>query len=179
MKRKTGNRDGWTRINKQNYVQMYINNQHFKGYVTLIHFIDVIHPLKAKIAKQPLTLIQNGTYLMQHIPDNEAFALTTYLHKDGTILQWYIDIIDSSGIENEIPYFDDLYLDLIVTFDGAIIEKDIDELEEALQRQDITRAQYDKAWQAFEYYKERIKKREFYCINEGYEHFKQLQQHMI
>lgn len=44
-----------------------------------------------------------------------------------------------------VPYFDDLYLDLVVYPDGTIIEDDMDELEEALLVKDISKEQYSLA----------------------------------
>ena len=48
-----------------------------------------------------------------------------------TIIQWYIDICIQNGVENGRPFWDDLYLDLIVLPYGEMIQKDADELEEA------------------------------------------------
>ena len=52
---------------------------------------------------------------------------------------------DKGTDEDVIPYFDDLYLDLVVYPNGTIIEDDMDELEEALLIKDISEEQYDLA----------------------------------
>lgn len=44
-----------------------------------------------------------------------------------------------------IPWFDDLYLDLVVYPNGEILEDDMNELEEALAQRDITQEQFDLA----------------------------------
>ena len=44
-----------------------------------------------------------------------------------------------------IPYFDDLYLDLVVYPDGTVKVDDMDELEEALSSKDITQEQFNLA----------------------------------
>lgn len=55
------------------------------------------------------------------------------MDEENEILLWYIDMIAGQGIDiDDIPYFDDLYLDLIVYPDGSIIEDDRDELEQLL-----------------------------------------------
>lgn len=41
------------------------------------------------------------------------------------------------------PYFDDLYLDLVVYPDGTVIVDDMDELEEALLEKGITQEQFN------------------------------------
>jgi len=68
------------------------------------------------------------------------------MNADNEILLWYIDMIAAQGIDAEgIPYFDDLYLDLVVYPDGTIVVDDIDELEDALATKDITQAQFNLA----------------------------------
>ena len=42
-------------------------------------------------------------------------------------------------MEDDIPFFYDLYLDLIVYPDGTILTDDMDELEEALNKGDISK----------------------------------------
>ena len=150
MKRKTGNRAGWPRIVKQQYTQQIIESDEFKGYVTLIKFDEVLHPLWSKFTDKPICLVENGSYMLQHYPFDCGYALTTFISPTKEITQWYFDIIDHVGTMNGIPYFDDLYLDLIVVPTGKTIEKDIDEVEEALVKGDITKEQYDKAWDTFE-----------------------------
>lgn len=55
-------------------------------------------------------------------------------------------MIAAQGIDTDgIPYFDDLYLDLIVFPNGEIKVDDMDELEEALRQGDITQEQFDLA----------------------------------
>ena len=68
------------------------------------------------------------------------------LNAQEEILLWYIDMIAGQGIDEDgIPYFDDLYLDLVVYPDGTIIVDDMDELVEALEQEDITPEQYQLA----------------------------------
>ena len=55
-------------------------------------------------------------------------------------------MIATQGIDVDgVPYFDDLYLDLVVYPDGTIIVDDMDELEEALSKKDITQEQFNLA----------------------------------
>ena len=68
------------------------------------------------------------------------------MNANNDILLWYIDMIAGQGIDTDgVPYFDDLYLDLVVYPDGTIIVDDMDELEEALSAKDITQEQFDLA----------------------------------
>lgn len=68
------------------------------------------------------------------------------MDEDEKILLWYIDMIAAQGIDADgIPYFDDLYLDLVVYPDGTIIIDDMDELKDVLTKGDITQEQFNLA----------------------------------
>ena len=66
---------------------------------------------------------------------------------EGEIVQWYIDICHENGIENDVPWMDDLFLDVIVLPNGKVILKDIDELETALFVGVIDKTLYNLAYQ--------------------------------
>lgn len=174
MKRKRGNREGWSRIERQHFVQEYVEDQVFKGYVTLLMFEKVKQPLLAKYTPEPITLVQDGSFMLQHFPENKHYCLTTFISPEHKIIQWYIDIIDSIGMENGIVYMDDLYLDLIVFPDNTIVEKDIDEVEEALRCKDITLAQYEVAWQTFNELKNSLALNSFPLLKQAEVHFNKL-----
>ena len=171
MKRKTGNRAGWPRIIKQQYTQKIVENDEFQGYVTLLKFDEVLQPLWSKFTAEPICLVENGSYMLQHYPFNGGYALTTFISPNKEIMQWYIDIVDHVGISEGIPYFDDLYLDLIVVPTGEVIEKDIDEIEDALEKGDISKEQYDKAWETFEGLKKDIHEGNFELLRITKQHF--------
>lgn len=40
----------------------------------------------------------------------------------GEVVQWYIDIYYQNSIENNIPYIDELFLDIILLPSGELIE---------------------------------------------------------
>lgn len=65
----------------------------------------------------------------------------------GKIVQWYIDICYQNGIENNVPWMDDLFFDIIVLPSGDVIQKDIEELEEALSEGVIDEFFYNMAWE--------------------------------
>lgn len=65
------------------------------------------------------------------------------MDENEKVLLWYIDMIANQGVNTDgVPYFDDLYLDLVVYPDGTIIVDDMDELAEALSKKDITQEQF-------------------------------------
>ena len=65
-----------------------------------------------------------------------------YDDKDN-LIEWYFDIAKEVGVENGIPYEDDLYLDLIIKPNGTLIILDEDELKEAFNNGIITKKDID------------------------------------
>ena len=56
--------------------------------------------------------------------------------KKNEIIEWYFDVINKSGLENNIPYIEDLYLDIVITYLGEIFVLDEDELHQAFVNKD-------------------------------------------
>ncbi|WP_042472641.1 DUF402 domain-containing protein [Bacillus ndiopicus] len=149
MKRRYLHRNDWQRIIRKDYQEMKINDENFKGYISLIQMHEVAKPLITKHLDKEICIVDNRYSWLQQLPFNENFAITTMFNQDGEIVQWYIDIIYESGVENGIPYMDDLFLDIIVFPTGEVIQKDKDELAWALASNLITQQQYERAYQVF------------------------------
>ena len=68
------------------------------------------------------------------------------MNEEEQVQVCYIDMIEKQGVDEDgVPWFNDLYLDLVVYPDGMVVEEDWDELEEALVAGEITRQQYELA----------------------------------
>ena len=67
-------------------------------------------------------------------------------NQNKEIIEWYFDISKEIGSENGVSYEDDLYLDVVVNPDGEIILLDEGELKEALDRLEISKEDYDMAY---------------------------------
>ncbi|MNW55217.1 hypothetical protein D3C74_328650 [compost metagenome] len=64
----------------------------------------------------------------------------------GEIVEWYIDVCKTQGVTDQgVPWFDDLYLDIVVLKNGEVFLLDEDELDEALSKGLITVRDYDMA----------------------------------
>lgn len=74
--------------------------------------------------------------------------MTTMIDSTGAVVQWYIDICASHGVDaDSIPWFEDLYLDIVVLPSRAATLLDADELDAALSEGTITGTQYALAWE--------------------------------
>lgn len=134
LKRKYGDRAEWKRVIKRQYTQTFLDIEKFKGYVTLLHVQKVSEPLEVSYEKKQVCIVDDGYIWLQHFPIHEQHSLTTMFNAKGEVVQWYIDIAEKNGIENNIPFLDDLFLDIVVLPSGEIIQKDAEELEVALKK---------------------------------------------
>ncbi|TQR19857.1 DUF402 domain-containing protein [Psychrobacillus vulpis] len=146
MFRRYGDRSEWKRIVKREYAQTFIESKEFTGYITLLKLIQVTEPLWVLYGEKRVCIVDNGFMWLQHFPIGKNYSVTTMFNAKGEIVQWYIDICYAIGIENNIPWVDDLILDIVVLPSGEIIHLDEDELEEALEKGSIDQAMYDLAW---------------------------------
>ncbi|RIW29192.1 DUF402 domain-containing protein [Bacillus salacetis] len=146
LKRKYGNRQGWKRIIDSRYAQSFLKNDEFKGFITLLHTVKVAHPLMVRYAGHSFCIADDGYMWLHQFPEGKNHCVTTMYNEKGEIVQWYIDICVKNHLEDEVPWMEDLYLDLVILPTGEIIEKDVDELEEALSLGKVDRKLYDLAW---------------------------------
>ncbi|MBP1994449.1 DUF402 domain-containing protein [Paenibacillus eucommiae] len=148
MKKKFGDRLDWKRVAKRAYAQAYLENDDFTGYITLIRMDQVTEPLFAQYGDKNLCIVDTGYMWLQHFPVGKLHSVTTMFDAAGHIVQWYIDICQGNEIdERSVPWFNDLYLDLIVLPTGEVFEKDAAELDEALSKGVISEFAYIQAWE--------------------------------
>ncbi|MFC7687403.1 DUF402 domain-containing protein [Ureibacillus sp. GCM10028918] len=146
FKRKYGNRSNWKRVLKSEYQQTFHQDKDFRGYITLLNIEEVLEPLVVKNAGKEVCIVNKGYSWLQHFPIGKNHSVTTMFDAEGEVVQWYIDICHEIGIENNIPWMDDLYLDIVVFPTGEIIILDEDELDEALANGVIHKSMYDLAY---------------------------------
>jgi hypothetical protein len=123
-----------------------VNNDFFKGYIGVIEIENVTEPQIWKFNGEDIIVCDKGKKWVSILPHDDFYCITAMLNEKNEILLWYIDMIAEQGIDKDgIPYFYDLYLDLVVYPNGTIIVDDMDELEDALSTKDITLEQYNLA----------------------------------
>ena len=120
-----------------------INEKDFIGDIYLNHFIKT---------KKPFVLC-NGSYLydnnykwLEFYDYNSRVRLTSIYDENNKIVEWYFDIARSIGKENNVPYEDDMYLDIVLRPDGSIVLLDEDEFEEAYKNKEMTNEEYEEAY---------------------------------
>lgn len=113
------------------------------AYVCIKEIINTETPFSISTG---LCLINNGYHIIEILPMHENFCVRTFLNEKNEILQKYIDISLGNGVDDEtnIPYYDDIFLDIIITGDDIYVD-DKDELEKAYNNNEITEETYNKA----------------------------------
>ena len=113
---------------------------------------------KKFIASSSLCLIDDGYFILELIPKEKNYLIRAFFNDKKELLEYYIDIIKSSGIDekSKLPYYMDLYIDLIITGDNIEV-LDEDELDDAYNLSLITKDDYDLAKSVTESLIEEIK----------------------
>jgi predicted RNA-binding protein associated with RNAse of E/G family len=124
-----------------------VDSADFHGYVSLLHIDEISEPLSVTFGGEQVCIADRGYDWLQHFPDGEHHVLLAAFDEQGELVQWYIDVISGSGVdERGIPWYDDLYLDIVIAPSGECLLLDVDELDEALRQSQVTKELYDLAW---------------------------------
>lgn len=146
MKRKSTDRIYLKRVIDRNFISSSVNDDSFKGYISLFKINKVTDSCVIKYEERNVCVINNGYSLLQYVPLDENYTLTAFCDENNNLIQWYFDITYRNGIGDDgIPYYDDLYLDIIILppFEVHLVDKD--ELDDALNKKIISNEQYNLA----------------------------------
>lgn len=120
-----------------------VDSELVTGYIGLVEIQEVNETQVWKFNGEDIVVCDKGIKWLSILPQNDWYCITAMMNEKEEILLWYIDLIGAQGVDIDgVPYFDDLYLDLVVYPDGTIIVDDMDELEDALEKNDITQEQF-------------------------------------
>lgn len=147
MKRKFLAKLDWQRIINREDKEIYINNDDFSGNIHLIKMIKVVDKLVSNKFGIEEVIIDNNYTWISFLPDNMPYVITGLFNNNSKIVQIYVDIIETVGLENGKIYYDDIYIDVIMNNKKDVMLDDVDELEEAYDRGIITKIQFDKAYE--------------------------------
>ena len=133
------------------YIREHIDTNYFTGYVCYTKIKNIDTPKYVNDGIKEFCIIDNDYEWFQLYPDNNNYVLTIMLDNNRNIIQWYFDVSKNVGIENGIPYEDDLYLDMVITNDEKKLILDEDELLEAYNSNEISQNDVDAAYKIIEY----------------------------
>lgn len=116
-------------------------------YLTIKRINEIDKPFVVDVTRKNMVCIDNGYYIIEFTPLTQYYNVRIFLDRDVNIVGYYFDISCGNGVEENIPYYDDLYLDIAYCPDdnNYISILDEDELLEALNDGKITKEQFDLA----------------------------------
>ncbi|HVU65863.1 MAG TPA: DUF402 domain-containing protein [Ktedonobacteraceae bacterium] len=147
MKIKSSERADWSRVRTRHFIAQRIDSPAYHGYVTLLRMDEVNEPLCVNFGQERVCIADSGYDWVQHFPDGAPYVLLAAFDEGGNLVQWYIDIVARTGVdERGVPWYEDLYLDIVVSPAGETLLLDVAELDDALRQGEVTPAHYDFAW---------------------------------
>lgn len=117
------------------------------AYTALINFLPGCKEYHFNVADQRIHLAGKGCKWLVYLPLDEHWSITTFYDTNNEIQEWYFDISKGNFIDEDgMPCIDDIFLDLAILPDGRTITVDADELQDALDKNEITVDDYDHAY---------------------------------
>ena len=145
MRRKYIDLNSWKRVPSKQFKVLYFNEDDFKGYLGYLKMDKVLKPLIYSSNKFKVCIIDNDYKWLRFLQDDSEYSILCVFDNNDNIVQWYFDVIGGQGVIKGIPYFDDLYLDVILYPSGYMVEKDQKELKLAYKLKKITEENYKMA----------------------------------
>lgn len=154
LKKRYSDKNVNKRVQKSEQKVISVNEKEFSGDIYFYNFFEVQKPLTIPNGK---CILDNNYKWLEFYNYNSRVKLTAIYGEDNKIIEWYFDIARKIGKENGVPYEDDMYLDVVVTPKGDIILLDEDELKEAFDKKEMTKEEYDEAYQIANNLMEKLK----------------------
>lgn len=129
------------------YEQKRIDEPYFKGYVCKTKIKGIDKPLVVNDGIRDICIKNENYEWIGVYPDNANYVITIMFDDNQNLIEWYFDIAKNVGVENNIPFEDDLYLDMVIMPNGRKLVLDEDELLSALDKGEITETDVEMAHQ--------------------------------
>ena len=142
-------------------------------YITLKEVKAVEQPYNVYINGERVKKLDKGFTIIEYTPLDKKYNVRIHLNEKKEILEYYFDIIAENKIKDGIPYYNDLYLDVVyfqpaATKEGTYIQlADCNELEQALKDNIIDQEQFDMAYREAENLMKEIKEKKNWYVNRG------------
>lgn len=127
-------------------------NGDIDGYIALKYVKKISKPLTAFSNGEKYIGLDEGYSILEYVPLNRGYNCRVFFDRLNRPLCYYFDINNGTGIENNIPWYDDLYLDVTmecpaITKSGFFIRLDDEkELKSARNEGIISKDTYDKGF---------------------------------
>ena len=122
-----------------------VNDDRYVGYIGVTDIIYTSEEVYVpREGREPECILASGMKRLRVFPTNANYTINAVYDSNFNFIEFYIDIVNKVGLNEEgIPYMEDLFLDVVFTHKDEIIILDEDELEEALDNNEISKDQYN------------------------------------
>jgi len=132
-------------ILEKEFKNIRVDNDEFQGNISLLTIKKVRE--EWRVDEEQRCILAKDYNWLEIYPDGEHYCISAVYDEKDNIIEWYIDIARMLGEEDGVPYEDDLYLDVVIVPDGRIHLLDEDELEDAYNRKEVSKKEYDMAYE--------------------------------
>lgn len=140
--------DEWKCMISKDRIGKQVDWPQLKGYLGLLTINQVSEKQVWRYNEKDVIVCDNNYHWLSVMPKDDFYCITAMMDDNYKMQVCYIDMIDTQGYDSDdVPYFYDLYLDLVVYPNGDIIVDDMDELEAAYEKHHISKEQYECALQ--------------------------------
>lgn len=136
----------WRRIIDQEYTEVKVNNNKFKGIIGLVTMKKVREPLEVSVVGQNIVVADDNYQWLQILPEKKRYSITVMLDDNGNPLEYYFDINIKNVTQKGNARTIDLCLDVLALPNGEYELVDEDDLLRALNQGQITKKQYHEAY---------------------------------
>ena len=146
-------------------------------YITLKEVKAVEQPYSVYINGERVKKLDKDFTIIEYTPLDKKYNVRIHVNDKKEILEYYFDIIAENKIKDGIPFYNDLYLDVVyfqpaATKEGTYIQLvDCYELEEALKENIIDKEQFDMAYIEAEKLMKELKEKKNWYVNRGLEDY--------
>ena len=146
-------------------------------YITLKEVKAVEQPYSVYINGERVKKLDKDFTIIEYTPLDKKYNGRIHVNDKKEILEYYFDIIAENKIKDGIPFYNDLYLDVVyfqpaATKEGTYIQLvDCNELEEALKENIIDKEHFDMADIEAEKLMKELKEKKNWYVNRGLEDY--------
>ena len=146
-------------------------------YITLKEVKAVEQPYSVYINGERVKKLDKDFTIIEYTPLDKKYNVRIHVNDKKEILEYYFDIIAENKIKDGIPFYNDLYLDVVYFQPAATKEStyiqlvDCNELEEALKENIIDKEQFDMAYIEAEKLMKELKEKKNWYVNRGLEDY--------
>lgn len=149
MVRKYADRIEWGKITEKQFTVKSKKTIGFSGTVTLVEMRKVNQPLYKQYEQKQnkICIAADGYKWLQQYPELANYMVTSMYDDQNRLVQWTVSICKCQGVtDKNIPWYDDLYLTIVILPTGRLYVNNEERLEDAVRRGELAEEDSRLAW---------------------------------